>query len=96
MDIQETLEQLIPRADEDTLAALIDMAEADFMAECNRDDVPEAAASVIVRMVQHKWGQQDGAGLAAQSYSGASETFLTDWPADLKRAMHRFRKAAFV
>ena len=28
MDIQETLEQLIPRADEDTLAALIDMAEA--------------------------------------------------------------------
>ncbi len=96
MDKLETLTALNPKADEETLEALIDLAEADFKAECRRDDVPEAADSIIVRMVQHRWGQLDGAGLASQSYSGASETFLTDWPEDLKRAMHRFRRAVLL
>lgn len=91
-----TLQALIPNADAEALTALIELAEADFKAECRRDDVPEGAESVIVRMVMHKWGQLDGAGLSSQSYSGASEAFLTDWPEDLKRAMHRWRKAAFV
>ncbi len=96
MDKLNTLTALYPQADEDALQALIELAEADFKAECRRDDVPEAADSIIVRMVQHRWGQLDGAGLASQSYSGASESFMTDWPEDLKRAMHRYRKAAFV
>ena len=96
MDKLNTLTALYPQADEDALEALIELAEADFKAECRRDDVPEAADSIIVRMVQHRWGQLDGAGLASQSYSGASESFMTDWPEDLKRALHRYRKAAFV
>lgn len=96
MDIIDTVTALIPRAEAATLEALVDMAQADFKVECRRDDVPEAAESVIVRMVQHRWGQLDGAGLASQSYSGASEAFLNDWPEDLKRAMHRFRRAGIV
>jgi len=96
MDVLTTLQALYPKAATAVLTALIDVAEADFKAECHRDDVPEGAASVILRMVQHKWGQLDGAGLASQSYSGASESFLTDWPEDLKRAMHRFRRAVLM
>ena len=91
-----TLQALMPNADADVLNELIHLAEADFKAECRRNDVPEGAESVIVRMVMHKWGQLDGAGLGSQSYSGASESFLTDWPEDLKRAMHRFRRAVLM
>jgi hypothetical protein len=96
VDKQELLETLMPNADAATLEALIELAEADFKAECQRDDVPEGAESVIVRMVQHRYGQLDGAGLASQSYSGASETFRADWPDDLKRAMWRWRKGRFA
>ena len=71
MSRQSTLQALIPNAGTEVLTELIELAEADFKAECRRDDV-------------------------SQSYSGASEAFLTDWPEDLKRAMHRWRKAAFV
>lgn len=96
MNKLEMLETLIPNAEQGMLEALIELAEADFKAECQRDDVPEGAESVIVRMVQHRYGQLDGAGLAGQSYSGASETFLADWPDDLKRAMWRWRKGRFA
>ena len=96
MAVMDTLEALIPNADEEQLEALIAQAEAAFTAECRRDDVPAAAEGVIARMVQHLWGRLDGAGLSAQSYSGASETFAADWPEDLKRAMHRWRKAVLA
>lgn len=95
MTALEMLTALTPNAasaGEGVLAALIEAVEADFKAECCRDDVPEAAAGLIWRMAAHRFGQLDAAGLQAQSYSGASESFLADYPDDLKRAMHRFRK----
>lgn len=96
MTALQLLQLLTPRADAEVLEALITQAEAEFKATCARDDVPEEAQSVIVRMVRHMWGQLDGAGLQSQSYSGASESYQTDYPADLKRAMMRFRRAVLV
>ena len=95
MTALEMLTALTPNAagaGDGVLEALVAAAEADFMAECSRDDVPEAASGVIWRMAAHRFGQLDAAGLQSQSYSGASESFLADYPDDLKRAMHRFRK----
>lgn len=74
------------------LEALIEQAEAQFRDYCHREDVPEGAESVIVRMAQHLHSQAGSAGLASQSYSGAGETFLTDYPSDLKRALNRYRR----
>jgi stage III sporulation protein AA len=45
--VMDTLEALIPNADEEQLEALIAQAEAAFVAECRRDDVPAAAEGVI-------------------------------------------------
>lgn len=83
---------LTPNANTDQLTECVAQAEGLFKAECARNDVPEAAMPVIARMARTLYARVDGEGLAAQSYSGQSETFLSDWPADLRRAIHRFRK----
>ena len=83
---------LTPNADAAALDACLDQAEAQFMDTCHREDIPAAAASTVARMAQHLYGQLGAAGLSAQSYSGQSETLLQDWPADLKRAMYRYRR----
>lgn len=83
---------MTPNADAEQLLACIEQAEGLFKAECAREDVPDAAAPVIARMARTLYARMDGEGLASQSYSGQSEAFLSDWPADLRRAIHRFRK----
>lgn len=83
---------LVPNADEEQLEACVSEAEGLFLTECGREDVPVAAEPVIARMARVLYGRVGAEALSAQSYSGQSETLLTDWPADLKREMHRFRK----
>ena len=87
---------LTPNANTDQLEACVSQAEGLFRAECARDDIPEAALPVVARMARTLYARVDGEGLASQSYSGQSETFLTDWPADLRRAVHRFRKLVML
>lgn len=86
------LAALTPNGDEAALDACLTQAEAQFLDTCSREDIPAAAASTVTRMAQHLYGQLGAAGLSAQSYSGQSETLLQDWPADLKRAMYRYRR----
>lgn len=91
-DAAALLEALTPQADAEARAACLSLAEDQFRDICCREDVPEGAAGVVARMAAHLFGQVSAGGLAAQSYSGQSETLLTDWPADLRRAMNRYRK----
>jgi len=96
MTTLDMLTALTPNADAEALEACAEQAEGLFKLECGREDVPEAAQPVIVRMAQILYGRIGAEGLSAQSYSGQSETFLADWPDDLRRAIHRYRRAAFV
>ena len=91
--ILEKLLILIPNAKgkDELLELLIDRSMDDLMNECCIDAVPERAVNVLVQMVIWHYNQQGGEGLASQSYSGQSETYLTDYPANLKRSMRRFR-----
>ena len=99
MTAVDMIRALTPNSDDVsaiTLQALVDVAEDDFKAECCRDDVPAAATSIIARMAAHRYGQMGAAGLQTESWSGASETYLTDYPEDLKRSMHRYRKVRLL
>lgn len=96
MTMLERLTALCPNGNADLLQVLLDEAQADFLAICGRTDVPEAAQSVVVRMAQIRYTRMGAEGLSAQSYSGASESFLGDYPEDLKRAMYRFRKLVAI
>jgi hypothetical protein len=90
--ILEKLEILLPDADEDLLEQLVEQCMDDFMLTCNVDEVPENAASVVARMVVFQYNQRGAEGLSGQSYSGMSESYATDYPAPLKRAIYRFRR----
>lgn len=91
--ILEKLQTLIPNAKgkDALLELLIERSMDDLMNECGTDEVPDRAENVLVQMVMFNYNQQGGEGLAAQSYSGQSESYLTDYPANLKRSMRRFR-----
>ena len=83
---------LLPNADSAALAECIEQAMGQFRLECGRDDIPEDAQTVIVRMALHIYGRIGAEGLSGQTYSGASETFAADWPDELRRAIHRYRR----
>lgn len=87
----EKLLELVPNAKVELLELLIDRCEEDLLNECYIDEVPKRAENVLVQMVMWHYNQLGGEGLASQSYSGQSESYLTDYPANLKRSMHRFR-----
>ena len=88
----DRLKGLGMKADDDQIATLYDQCAGDFMDICNREDVPERATGIIEQMVMFRWSQLNSEGLASQSFSGASETFLGDYPIRLKRAMYRYRR----
>lgn len=91
-DSIDRIRQLGVKAEDEQIDALYGQCEADFMDICNREDVPGRAAGIVEQMVLFRWSQMNSEGLAAQSFSGASETFLTDYPERLKRAMYRYRR----
>lgn len=88
----ERLETLLPKADESTIESLAQQCADEFMAICNRDDVPERAEHIIEQMVAFRYSQINAEGLASQSFSGMNEAYMTDYPERLKRAMYNFRR----
>lgn len=88
----ERLEILMPKADSDVLEMLFKQCADEFMAICNREDVPEAANHIIEQMIAFRYSQINAEGLASQSFSGMSEAYMSDYPERLKRAMYRFRR----
>lgn len=92
----DKLMALCPNSTQTTLQLLLDEAEADFKAICGRDDVPTAAQGIVIRMARVRFNSLGADGLSSQTYSGAGEGYLADYPEDLKRAMYRFRKLVAV
>lgn len=84
--------ELAPDADETKLEALYGQCADEFMAICNRDDVPARAETVLEQMVAFRYSQLNAEGLSGASYSGMSESYMSDYPERLKRAMYRFRR----
>ena len=82
--------------DREKAEALAGQCAEEFCLICNLREAPSEALPVVVRMVEHAYAQLNGAGLASQSFSGASETYLTDYPEDLRRSIHRFRRIGTI
>ena len=88
----ERLETLYPKASEDVINSLAQQCADEFMAICNRDDVPNRAETIIEQMIAYRLSQINAEGLASQSFSGMNEAYLTDYPERLKRSMYNFRR----
>lgn len=92
----DKLQTLTPNADADALEILLEQSEQDFLAACSRDDVPEAADGLLMQMASYRYNQLGAEGLSGQSFSGMSETLLTDWPETIKRGLARYRKVRLL
>lgn len=92
----ERLTSLIPNADEEKIEYLLEEAQEDFKTICNRDDVPDNASAIISQMVSFRYNHLGTEGLSSQSFSGMSESLMSDYPDNLKRAMYGWRKVKLV
>ena len=81
----------------DTLInVLIEQAQFEFKDYCNREDLPTAAVGVINEMVLVKYSKLGAEGLASQSFSGISDSFIDGYPANIIKALNRYRKVKFL
>ena len=92
----DRLTVMIPNADEEKLEIILDQVAEDFKAICNRDDVPDNASAIISQMVSFRYNHLGAEGLSSQSFSGMSESLMSDYPDNLKRAMYGWRKVRLV
>lgn len=88
----DRLNALISNAKDDAITALWAQCADEFMAICGRDDIPQGSHFVIERMIAYRYSQINAEGLSGQSASGMSESYLSDYPGDLKRAIYRYRR----
>lgn len=59
---------------------------------CNREDIDTELESVIRRIVIIKLNRLGSDGLASQSFSGVSESFIDGYPQDIVSILNRKRK----
>lgn len=74
------------------LTLLLEQAQTEAMAYTRRDDVPLGLQAVIPRMALVIANRSGSEGVAAQGFSGVSESYLDGWPADILAVLRRYRR----
>lgn len=73
------------------------LALAEVESYCNREVGTDNALSLIVEQIAViKLNRTNTEGLASQSYSGISESYIDGYPAEIKAALNRKRKIKVV
>lgn len=81
----------------DTLiGTLLTEAEAYVRSFCRLRDTESVPDGLIARMVAEDYGRLDGAGLTSRAVSGATEHYLTDYSAAVRRQLTALRHAGSV
>ena len=71
------------------------MTIAEIEVYCNRE-VDAALELVAERIAVIKLNRTSTEGLAAQAYSGVSESYIDGYPEDIKAVLNRKRKVKFI
>ena len=77
------------------LLLLVEQSQNEFLAYCNRDDVPALASNVIIDMCIIKYNLMGQEGYASTSFSGVSET-IANYPPQLIKSLNRWRKVRML
>lgn len=72
-----------------TLAAMV---ENDFLNYCGREDLPPQAHNILLQMLLIKYNRLGVEGLASQSFSGISESYINGYPEEIKKQLNNYRK----
>ena len=76
---------------DDLLQLLSDMAVDEVKDYCNIDDI-SGLENTIIQMVIIKYNLIGHEGLASESYSGASYSYITDYPGNIVTALNKYRR----
>ena len=77
---------------DDQLQAQADIAAEEVRAYLRRDTIPECLKTAVLRVAVLNINRTGSEGLSAQGYSATSETYINDYPADLRRRLDPYRK----
>jgi hypothetical protein len=70
-------------------------ATAEVKSYCNRD-IDEELETIVERIAVIKLNRINTEGLASQSYSGVSESYIDGYPADIMAVLNRKRKIKVI
>lgn len=71
---------------------LINTAKRKALDYCNILELPLAMESIIEELVVIRYNKLGSEGLQSESYSGISQTFLSDIPSDIKQQLNAYRR----
>lgn len=77
---------------DDLINLFIEDTITEIKVYCNREDIDTELESVIRRIVIIKLNRLGSDGLASQSFSGVSESFIDGYPQDIVSILNRKRK----
>ncbi len=80
---------------DDLINLLIEDARNEVSSYCNRE-IDKELESVVEKIVVIKLNRVNSEGLASQSYSGTSESYIDGYPADILAVLDRKRKIKVV
>jgi hypothetical protein len=92
----QRIKTLLGESDNNALDAILeiclDAAEQEFLSYTGRNEVPVAAKPLIEQLAILRYNQIGNEGLSSQSYSGNSESYLSDYSDTLKANLNKWRK----
>ena len=74
------------------LALILDIVIQEFLDYTNREDLPDGANAVVIQMAVIQYNRIGSQGLTSQGYSGVSESYLSDYPDNIRKQLNRYRK----
>ncbi|MBY0755027.1 phage head-tail connector protein [Clostridium sardiniense] len=74
---------------------LIEESQFDILDYTNLSEMPEGLKGALIELVIIKCNKLGNEGISSESYSGVSQTFIRDWPKDLKRKIRKFKKLSW-
>lgn len=80
---------------DDLIALIIDDVKSEVSSYCNRE-LDSELEKCVERLVVIRLNRINSEGLASQSYSGTSESYIDGYPADILAVLNKKRKIKVV
>lgn len=77
---------------DELLNTLVDLCKDEAYAYCNLPEYDEKLDGIVVKMVIQAYNRLGTEGVAAQSFSGVSESFIDGYTLDIKTALNKHRR----
>ncbi|MGL4730331.1 MAG: phage head-tail connector protein [Clostridium sp.] len=71
---------------------LIEETENEILEYINLDEIPKGLEGTLIELIITKCNRLGSEGIASESFSGVSQSYIDDWSKETKKKLKRFRK----